>query len=257
MKNSKGVSLISLVITIIVMIILAAIVISNSSNTTQRAQYAKFSTEFGDYADTFQKDAVDLMIPLALDSTNVNEAQRYYMTANGIKTLKSGDGATADPDAYDRTLPAGYKLTDTLKKIFDISGDDVVAYVIDDKYVSGYAKNGNNDDGSAGKQFTGNSNGKEYHFVTSDGNVFTLPGFAETAADNTIKFYISNKSGQYYIAKGRSSVNVGSLNVDQQKVDVDKPITADQLKTAGLYGLKSDGTTTVDSYTTQRHTVIK
>jgi type II secretory pathway pseudopilin PulG len=254
MKNSKGVSLIALIITIIVIIILAAIVLSSGGDTTNRAQLAVFTNNFSQYYDRVTMDALNVKQTLGVRSENVNDAQLNYMVANGLKTA-SGDGETTN-----RTMPAGYVLPTSVQKIFNVSGDSVVAYVIDDANITGYNAIPNNSNGSAGYEFYGDTNGEEYHFITSNGHVFTLPGFALPLEDGTIQFYISNEKGAYYVVKGNSSLTVGSsTNINGDKVDEEKPILASTMKST-IKGLKSDNTG-VTSYTftgsDKRNTVIK
>ena len=156
MKNSKGVSLIALIITIIVIIILAAIVLSSGGDTTNRAQLAVFTNNFSQYADRVTMDALNVKQTLGIRSENVNDAQLNYMVANGLRT------ASGDCETTNRTLPVGYKLPATVKKIYKVSGDETVAYIIDDKNITGYGAVGNNSNGSAGYEFYGDTNGQEY-----------------------------------------------------------------------------------------------
>jgi len=223
MKNSKGVSLIALIITIIVIIILAAIVLSSGGDTTNRAQLAVFTNNFSQYYDRVTMDALNLKQTLGVRSENVNDAQLNFMVANGLKT------AVGYADLTDRTLPVGYVMPATIQKIFNVSGDSVVAYVINDENITGYKTGNTPDKGSATYEFYGDTNGAEYHFITSNGHVFTLPGFALPLEDGTIQFYISNEKGAYYVTKGNSSGLTTNINGD--KVDVDQPILASDMKT--------------------------
>ncbi len=218
MRNSKGVSLIALIITIIVIIILAAIVLSSGGDTTNRAQLAVFTNNFSQYADRVTMDALNVKQTLGIRSENVNDAQLNYMVANGLRT------ASGDVETTNRTLPVGYILPDTVKKIYKVSGDETVAYIIDDKNITGYGAQANNPNGSAGYEFYGDTNGQEYHFITSDGHVFTLPGFALSVEDGTVQYYISNEKGAYYVVKGKSTLSKGDLNQNGDKVDEELPI---------------------------------
>ena len=162
------------------------------------------------------------------------------MVANGLKT------ASGDKETTDRTLPVGYVMPKSIQDIYKVSGDSVVAYVIDDANITGYNAVGNNSDGSAGYEFYGDTNGKEYHFITSNGHVFTIPGFALPLEDGTIQFYISNEKGAYYVVKGNSSKNKGDLNINGDEIDENTPINADQFSTT--HGLNSNNGT-VSAYT--------
>jgi len=251
MRNSKGVSLIALIITIIVIIILAAIVLSAGGDTTNRAQLAVFTNNFSQYYDRITMDALNAKQTLGIRSENVNDAQLYYMVANGLRT------ASGDSETTNRTLPVGYVMPKTIGEIYGLKTNEeresVVAYVIDDTNITGYGQKGNNEDGSAGYEFYGDTNGEEYHFITSTGHVFTVPGFALTVDDGTIQYYISNEKGCYYVAKGNSNIATGKPNVNGDIVKEEDPILAtDFLNDAsqgssghpaetgtGMYGLTS------------------
>lgn len=255
MRNSKGVSLIALIITIIVIIILAAIVMQSSTSTIGNAQYAQFSQEFGDYSQQVQLDAANIKQQTGIRAQNINDAQMFYMTANGLtNAITSGDGVKG------WTVPMGYVLTNEkdgdykhiLQKILNVgspSGDDdgkvrgtadqFVAYVIRDNKISNYTTSSDNKaNGASGKDFYGDSNGEEYHFVTSNGQVFTLPGYPQTQTDGTIQYHIDTLSGHYYVVKGNSTIPVGQPNVNGDIVTNTKPILASYLEK--VHGVTSD-----------------
>lgn len=236
MRNSKGVSLIALIITIIVIIILAAIVLSAGGDTTNKAQLAVFTNNFSQYYDRVTMDALNAKQTLGIRSENVNDAQLYYMVANGLRT------ASGDVETTNRTMPVGYILPDTLKEIYKVDDKEVVAYIIDDKNITGYNAVGNNKNGSAGYEFYGDTNGQEYHFITSNGHVFTLPGFALQVDDGTIQFYISNEKGCYYVAKGNSTLEVGKPNVNGDVVKEELPILPVSTMKGNKHGLTASNT---------------
>ena len=158
------------------------------------------------------------------------------MVANGLKT------ASGDVETTNRTLPVGYILPSVVKEIFKVSGNEVVAYIIDDYNITGYNSAPNNANGSAGYEFYGDTNGQEYHFITSNGHVFTLPGFALPLEDGTIQYYISNEKGAYYVAKGNSSKSVNDPNINGDEVDVTLPINPVTDMKDQLYGLTASNT---------------
>lgn len=229
MKNSKGVSLIALIITIIVIIILAAIVMNSASDTIGNAQLASFTSSFDDYNSTIQTAKANLQLSLGTRDITANDPQMYLMVANGIKTIAT----SGDDDIANRILPLGSKIPETIRKIYYISGDtDVVAYAINDKKIANYEnKNGARTAGTAEYEFYGDSNGEETHFITSNGHVFTVPGFAVACSDGTIQFYISNERRCNYVTKGNSSLAKGAINVNGDAVVEDDPITIDDFKT--------------------------
>ena len=233
MKNQKGVSLIALIITIIVIIILAAIVMNSSTDTVGNAQYAKFAQEFGEYSDQVALKAADVKADVGIKGQIINNAQNYYMTAQGMTTFgTSGDGV------FDMTLPVGYVMPATIQKILGVSGDNVVAYVIDDSKIPNYT-NAKQKNGDPGKEFYGDSNGQENHFITSDGQVFTIPGYPVEQDDGTIQYHIDTKDGHYYVVKGNSKLAVGTdKNVNGDTVAEADPILATQDFTT-LHGLNS------------------
>ena len=266
MKNSKGVSLIALIITIIVIIILAAIVMNASTSTVGNAQYARFAQEFGEYADQVALDAANIKSNTGIKGQIINNAQMYYMTANGFSRVESGDlwGIAK------RTMPVGYVLTDqgadvkypyVLQHILSIgdetadntvtygaerkSGDRQVAYVIRDSSITISSQYKDTDDlkGSAAREFYGDSNGTEYHFITSDGQVFTLPGYPVQQTDGSIEYHIDSKNGHYYVVAGNSgktpTPSAHQTNVNGDVVVATRPIQASYLKS--VHGIDQDG----------------
>ena len=259
MKNSKGVSLIALIITIIVIIILAAIVMNASTGTVSNAQYARFAQEFGEYSDQVILDAANVKSNTGIKGQIINNAQMFYMTANGFTNIEmSGEEKNEVQGVAGYTMPVGYVLTNNndkedetyqnvLQCILEIGGfkinndgsvssgdpDAEVAYVINDSKISSLSTLSENavSDGSALKEFYGDSNGKEYHFVTSDGKVFTLPGYPVTQADGSIEYHIDSKNGHYYVVKGNSGKDVGKQNVNNSYITNEQPILAAYLET--------------------------
>ncbi len=124
------------------------------------------------------------------------------------------------------------------------SGDDnansvekaEVAYVIRDAKTS-YAASvqEKTTDGSADREFYGDSNGAEYHFVTSNGQVFTLPGYPVPQSDGTIEYHIDTQSGHYYVVTGNSGKAVDDTNVNGDVITNTKPIQASYI--SGLHGI--------------------
>ena len=234
MKNSKGVSLIALIITIIVIIILAAIVMQASTDTVGNAQYAKFAQEFGDYAQKVQSQAAEVNSKNSIGGVILNSAQQYYMVASGLTTGKSGDGE------YKYLLPVGYRLKvnksgheDEIMKLLGAkTSGDMVAYVIGDGGIAGYEPSGVPDKaaGYATKKFYGDANGEEYHFVTSKGNVFTLPGFPVQQTNGTVEYHIDTEQSHFYTIAGTSN----------EPTLLSAPIQGKDLNST--YGLKADGT---------------
>ena len=259
MKNSKGVSLIALIITIIVIIILAAIVMNASTSTVGNAQYARFAQEFGEYTDQVALDAANVKSNTGIRGQIINDAQMFYMTANGFTNVgTSGWGVAA------RTMPAGYVLSDKadggdykmiLQKILNIGGSgdgktvavekQEVAYVIRDSSITISASYTDNSvspavtNGSAAREFYGDSNGTEYHFITSNGQVFTLPGYPVPQTDGTIEYHIDSKNGHYYVVAGNSGKDIGATNVNGDVITKTRPIQASYLEK--IHGIDSDG----------------
>jgi type II secretory pathway pseudopilin PulG len=258
MKNSKGVSLIALIITIIVIIILAAIVMNSSGDTVTQAQYAKFAQEFGEFESQVKLDAASVKQSTGLRGQSISPAQQYYMVANGWTTVLPGSGDYNKAQGVaGYTMPVGYVVTnhntttgerqyilqailkigsgdtDTTKTIVgtnNVNAGQNVAYVINDGKITNYEKYGDNlADGSASHEFYGDSNGKEYHFITSDGNVFTLPGYPVTQSDGTIEYHIDTQTGHYYVVAGNSGKTVGTPNVNGDPISCSQPIQASYL----------------------------
>jgi len=224
MKNQKGVSLIALIITIIVIIILAAIVMSSGGNTITQANYASFAQQFGEYADQVKIDAATVMAETGKNGKSINNAQKFHMVANGFMDLESGD----KEGTFGYQLPIGYVIPPSIQKALGIPTEnqttkEIVAYLITDKEINGYERRANLD-------FYGDSNGAEQHFVTSDGTVFTIPGFHEEQEDGSIKYYVTSQ-GNYYTVKGKYT---GTATMDE-----DDPILTRDFQT--LWGVDMNG----------------
>lgn len=220
MKNQKGVSLIALIITIIVIIILAAIVMGSGGNTISQANYASFAQQFGEYADQVKIDAATVMAETGKNGKSINNAQKFYLVSNGYTDLKSGDGA------FGYQLPVGYVIPESIQEALKLpeankTTNDIVAYLITDNQINGYENKANLD-------FYGDSNGVEQHFVTSDGTVFTIPGFQEEQEDGSVKYYVTSQ-GHYYTVTGKSSTAM---------MEDDPILTRDFTK---LHGVTMDG----------------
>jgi len=230
---------------IIFVLLAMAIMMESSNSTINVAQYARFAQEFGEYSDNFKIDCANVKSSCGIRGQIINEAQMNYMAAHGYESTSDVEGLT------DYKVPTGYKLeldgdnfsrdilTNILKPSYNSyssksndENDPIVAYVINDgKTTYGNASYDNNQDGSAGREFYGDANGKEYHLVTSNGNIFTLPGFPVEQPDGTIEYHIDTQSRHYYVVPGSSNKSVGSTNVNGDKIDCNGPINATDLKT--------------------------
>lgn len=192
MKNQKGVSMITLIITIIVIIILAAIAFVGMDDATGSAQFSGFASEFGDYATNFQNGPYsNVTEAFGLAGKAANKTQKYYAAARGI-TLSDFDGILNGV-----TTPAGYQFKETVLKhgattnvkfiVKDATGaeyageDFTLFYQIKDGVMKEYPET---------KNFYGDANGEETHWVTDTGLVFTLPGFPREV-DGEERMYIT------------------------------------------------------------------
>ena len=261
MKNSRGVSLIALIITIIVIIILAAIVMNASTSTVGNAQYARFAQEFGEFTDQVALDAANIKSNTGIRGQIINDAQMFYMVANGFSNVgTSGD----EYGIAGYTIPNGYELTNTntndqsfpyvLQSILTVgsapadateaqkkgtsdwvSGDRYVAYLINDAVITNYSQYGNKkakSDGTADHEFYGDSNGNEFHYVTSNGQVFTLPGYPVPQTDGSIEYHIDSKNGHYYVVTGNSGIEPNSTTVAK---NVNNDIVTNKQPILGTY----------------------
>ena len=209
MKNQKGVSLIALIITIIVIIVLAAIVMQSSTGTVDQANFAGFAQEIGDYTSAVTTSAASIKADAAVEGVIINDAQKNRMLADGKKAtqLASGDGVMG------MMVPSGEKIPAVILRALGgyESGNSITYYqkrvpayeIKDDKSVEGYKSN---------FKFYGDSNGKETHYVTADGTVFTLPGFPQTQEDKSIRYYVNATS--YYTVKGQSTLTEKDKDAD-------------------------------------------
>ena len=274
--NRQGVSLMALVITIMVIVILAAFGIYKTNLILHRTQLAVFLDNFSKYSEQIEIDTMNLKHNLGVKEKSTNPAQLNYMVANGLKHTddKFVFGYTTPvgyvlPDSIMRLY--GYdRVTDTasneprlpflssvayandllntpdgptydIANSYAVRGDPIpmVAYVIDDVNIDGFDGRPNNSDGSAGREFYGDSNGSEYHFVTSNGHVLTLPGYPVLEDDGSMTFYISNDKRLYYVASSASGLGLGMMNINGDKITEPRPIQAVDLAEAGPWGLTS------------------
>lgn len=221
MKKQKGVSLIALIITIIVIIILAAIVMMSGGNTANKAGLARFDSDFDTYRTQVALDSLNLRQSLGARGVNANDPQIYFMTANGFTNM-SGDGVNS------MMVPVGYVIQPLIYDILGLpeASGDVVAYVINDTNIEGYAQQ---------QKFYGDSNGNEDHFVTSTGVVFTLPGFESRQDDGTIEYHIT--PDLYYVTPGTSGMAKGKTNLNGDPVNADTPV----LLTGDVRGKSQNG----------------
>lgn len=191
-----------------------------SSSTVKYASHAKFAQEFGEYSDQFAITNARTRSEYGLKGEILSEAQEYYITANGIKM---DDNYYTFVKPY--SIPEGYILPESIQMILNSNDDNkentIVAYKIEDNVFEDLVYY-NYD--SNGYHFYGDDNGKETHYTTSDGMVFTLPGFAKEQDDGTIAFYIDSKTAHYYVTPGKSKLTVGQKNVNGDFITEKEPI---------------------------------
>ena len=202
-------------------------ILASSSDTTERAQLAVFINNFSQFYDRVTMDALNIKQTVGVKGERINDAQLNYMVANGLDT------SIGNPNVENMELPEGYVLPKTLNDYYNVSDKEVVAYVINDNNITSYDEKPATSDGSASYEFYGDDNGKEYHYITSNGHVFTLPGFPLENSDGTITYYLSNERKAYYTVKGSSSLNMGEVNVKGDPVNMLNPITHEDLVASG------------------------
>ena len=200
MRSNKGVSMITLIITIIVIIILAAIAFLAAGDQVGSGQFAGFASEFGDYAVNFENAPyAKVTEALGLAGKSTNKAQKIYCAARGVVLSEFSEKLNGV------IVPGGYTSTRFQTDIKDATGAPVVlasattpVYEIKDDVMKEYV----------GKQFYGNANGKETHWVTAEGKVFTLPGFPRTV-DGEDRMYIT--ADLYYLASDGDMITADDL----------------------------------------------
>ncbi len=204
MRRNKGVSMITLIITIIVIIILAAIAFVGMDDATGSAQYARFSSEFGDYATNFTGGAVTkVQESLGLAGKVANKAQIVYCAARGVNLSE-----------FDKVLngvvtPSGYTSPKFQTDIKDATG---ATYVLADSNTPCYEIKDDVMKEYKGKSFYGNANGQETHWVTATGKVFTLPGYPRTV-DGEERMYIS--ADLYYVPENGEMILASKLTAKE------------------------------------------
>lgn len=168
---------------------LSAIVMQSGGNTVSQARYASFAQQFGEFSDQVKIDAMTIMAETGKKGKSISNAQKFHMVANGFYDLNEGD----NEGAYKMQVPVGYVIPDVIKKALRYSEEDnnVVAYLITDQIINGY-------EFREDLKFYSDEKTDEYHFVTSDGTVFTIPGYSEKQEDGSIKYYVTSQ-GHYYV----------------------------------------------------------
>ena len=185
------------------------LMILNSQPTTTTG-YSVFSQEFGDYALNFQNGPLaDVQMKYGMQGIALTGAQSTYLAATG-KELDTIKGVM---------IPEGVEFVTELNKLSDpnlysyseipVTGDcwgngDVTCWEIKDSQISGYRDN---------YKFYGDNLGREKHFVTENGFVFTLPGYPREV-DGEYRMYIS--PDVYYNADSNFS-NV--INVKEDEIE--------------------------------------
>lgn len=185
---------------------------------------AAFYQDFYDYALEFLNYGSDKIYSWFYENNigeQLNEAQFNYLAAQKIDLPEDAK------NVIEWEVPEGYIIPEKIQEVLKITDNEdnhIVAYPIADnknekfKHASEYT-------------FYGNYNGKEQHFVTSTGIVFTIPGLVRKEDDGTLKCYIVCNffEGSYYILSNSNSNKDGEIYSD-------KIITGEDFKE--LYGIK-------------------
>ena len=232
-RNYSRAILLSILLSAILCIPAALIVSQSAVDTVSHVPFVMFSQEFDEYSNQVKLDSIKVKMNFGIEAIEINDAQMYYITSHGYDVDKK-DIVTENkiPVGYDLSIYDSQFDKDVLKNILH-SEDNEVAYIINDDKITNYYSDkkilDNNLDGSASREFYGDSNGKEYHFVTSEGKVFTLPGFPCEQSDGSIEYHIDSKNGHYYVVKGKSKINVGGTNINGDVVSSTTPMDAQKL----------------------------
>ena len=164
--------LIGILLSVVVIVPLTIFIFNSSTSTISQANYASFAQQFGEFSDIIQIETATLRAEYGKQGITRTKAQVYYEIANNKA-----------PSTY-LDVPYGEKFN------YDFLEDDEECYeIVDYTMLSDYYDDFN---------FYGNENDGETHYITSEGNVFTLPGYREEQKDGTIKYYV-NSRGDYYI----------------------------------------------------------
>lgn len=220
MDKNSGVSMITLIITIILIIILAVIAFVGMDDATSSAQYAKFASEFGDYATNFSGTAVsNVKEALGLADKVANKAQIVYCAARGID-LKEFDNVLNGV-----TMPGGYTSTRFQTDIKDATG---ATYVLADTNTPCYEIKDDVMQEYTDKNFYGDANGMETHWVTATSVVFTLPGYPRTV-NGEERMYIN--ADLYYVVNDANMIQAKDL-IPIEPIKVGSDVNTGSQKTA-------------------------
>lgn len=174
-------------------------------------QRASFNILFGEYIDNIRLKALSLKAKMGAKGIAINNAQSYYMASKSV-----------NPDEYintnikDYSVPEGYKIPKAIQKALGVEeehSEKIVAYLIDDTKIEGYEETSHH-------TFYGNYNGKEKHFVTSNGIVFTLPGIAMKDEIGNVKYYINTNPNSYYTVSEKENLEENVIKSAIQASDL-------------------------------------
>ena len=202
-----GISLISLVITVIVIIILAAIVIFTGLSTPDRANFAKFTSEFSDFQTAVEQDYYNRYQKHALANGTRSKAQIYYEIASN-----DDKGMEEEPNAVGLVAELPVELQGG-----NLRGTEYFE-ITDDTNVLNWKKNTNYYEPT------------EKHYVTDEGEVFTLPGYL-VDENGEQKWYVN--ASKYYVGNKVNGEGAGPV------ISADKNIKK-QLKIGDWVAYKTD-----------------
>lgn len=165
--------LLGIVLAVVLVVPLSILILNSGSNTISQANYARFAQQFGEFSDAIAIQKASLKGNYAMQGVIRTDAQLYYEIANN------------EAPSTNVNIPRGENFYyDFLE--FDEECYEITDYtLIEEEY---YGSNFN---------FYGNEDDGEKHYITSEGNVFTLPGYKEEQPDGSIRYYV-NSRGNYY-----------------------------------------------------------
>ena len=173
-------------------IILATIVIRGTGDSAEEARFARFAQEFSDFQDAIDQQFLFAYKRYALKAQSVSKAQIYYGLATGQTVTSSTTPVAAGTVASLSIQPSALLGTN----YYEIANDTNIPNWSEDK---GYTT----------------ARSAEHHYITDEGELFTLPGY--TYRENGTTSYYVNAS-KYYTGSMIDVEDLASGGTDLEKL---------------------------------------
>ncbi|MBQ8298816.1 MAG: hypothetical protein IJX99_02945 [Clostridia bacterium] len=159
----------AMLISVVLMIPLAFIVFQGSTETISQAGFASFVMDISEMRNMISVESANMRGNYAANGEMRTTAQIYYEIATGKAAQ------------LDEKIPDGEKFG------FDFLDDDEVCYrIVDFSKIEGY-------EDAETLDINGDRKNNDKYYITSKGNVFTLPGY-EREEDGKTYYYLNGSA---------------------------------------------------------------